>query len=370
MTRSSWVEIDAGAFRGNVRRLKALARPAKALVVVKGNAYGHGLVPMARLALRAGADMLGTFALDEALALRRAGIRAPVLALAPLEAADAREAARARVDACVANLGTLKALVRMRLPRPLSVHLNVETGLGRDGIPEGEMKGVLALLGKEAPFVVRGLMTHFSGAESRAFDAYTKRQLRALAAWNGALREQGIEPLVHASGTAGAFLGAGFRAGLCRFGLGAYGLWPSSETARLGRGIALKPALAWRTRIADVKRLPKGHSVSYDRAHRLRRDSVVAVLPVGYYDGYPRSLSGKGEVLVRGRRAPVLGRVMMNTCVIDVTGIPRARLGDTVTLIGASGKQRVSAEDMAARAGSINYEVVTRINPLVPRLIR
>lgn len=366
----TWVEVDLKAIGRNIGALKRVAAPAKAMVVVKGNAYGHGMIPIARAAVRAGADMLAVFTIDEALALRAASIRLPVLALEPFDAAEAQRASAARVDVCVASISTLKALARLRPKPPLSVHLNVETGLGRDGIPLEDMPVAVGLLNRSKAVIPKGLMTHFSGAESRMFDGYTRRQVGIFRTWERALAEAGIHPLVHAAGTAGSLMPDGYRFGLCRFGLGTYGLWPSKETAALGKkcGLSLTPALVWRTRIVDLKSLPKGNSISYDRAHRLKRNSRIAVLPIGYYDGYPRSLSGRGVVLVRGKRVPVLGRVMMNTTIIDVTDVPQVRLGDTVTLIGKDGAQNLSIEEVAAHAGTINYEMVTRINPSIPRL--
>lgn len=367
----SWVEIDRSALISNVRVIKKfLKENTKLLAVVKGNAYGHGVLGTARIFQSAGVSYFGVFSFTEALILRRGGVTKPILVLEPARIEWVMDAIKYNIELSVADVDFLKKIEKLKLSKKARIHLNVETGLGRDGILFKEVKNVTALVVGAKSFAVVGLMTHLSGAESRRFDEYTENQYKKLLVWEESLGQVGIYPVVHIASTAGAFISPKYNLDMCRFGIGLYGLWSSKETEKLGMRIHMKltPALSWKTRIVELKTLPKGHPIGYDRSYILPRASKIAICPTGYYDGIPRNLSNNGFVLVLGKRVPIVGRVMMNMIALDVSRISRVAVGDVVTILGTDGKETITAEEIAAQAGTINYEIVTRINPLVPRV--
>jgi alanine racemase len=218
--------------------------------------------------------------------------------------------------------------------------------------------------------VIEGLYSHLSAAETPALKAHTERQFHEFEEWGNALELMGRNPILHIGASAAALVHPHLRCGMVRFGITSYGLWPSIETKASVKGINLLPILSWRARVNEVKKVSQGESVGYDCTETLLRDSTLAVLSIGYWHGFPRSLSSKGEVLIKGKRARVVGRVSMDMIVVDVTDIKGARQGDVATLIGKDGKDEISVEEFAQMAGTINYEAVTRINQDIPRIYR
>lgn len=367
----TWVSIDSVAITKNVTTLKKqLHTKTKCLAVVKADAYGHGLLPVVRAALLGGADYLAVFSITEAVTLRQAKITKPILVLQGLQKEDISTAIMHNLDVVVSTFEVLTYLKKTRLRKPLRVHLMTDTGLGRDGFLLEDSSKVAALIVGNKNINLVGIATHFAASESRSFDTYTVMQVAFVFEWQKVFRELGFSPMLHASATAGIFIAKDFGIDMVRFGIGIYGLWPSKETQSLGRGVVLTPALEWKTVVNEVKRLQAGSYIGYDLTVRLGRDSIVAIVPVGYSDGYPRSGSNKGTVLVGGKRARILGRVMMNMMVVDVTDIPRVKVGDVVTLIGKDKKEFLSAEDVAEATGTISYELVTRIAASVPRIYK
>lgn len=367
----TWVAIDRKAIASNVRILKKQLLPkTKFLAVVKADAYGHGMIEVAKTAVAAGADYLGVFDIEEGIALRKAKIKTPILVLRSIFPQQIELAIKNDLEIAVSTFELLVYLKKAKLKKSLKIHLMTDTGLGRDGFLLDQSERVLALLDQNKNVQVIGLATHFSASESRMHDSYTVMQVAFIFEWQKMLAEIGIHPMVHASATAGVFLSKEFGIGMVRFGIGIYGLWPSNETEQLSRGVALKPALEWKTVVNEVKELQAGSFIAYDLTARLQRNSIVAILPVGYSDGYPRSASNKGSVLIYGKRARILGRVMMNMIVVDVTDIPKVKPGDTVTLIGTDKGAVLSAEEVAEVGDTINYEIVTRIDPRIPRIYR
>lgn len=366
----TWVEIDTKAIAHNIRALsKRLPKKTKVIAVIKGNGYGHGTEIVAGAALKARADYLAVFDISEAVALRKAKITLPILVLKSIYPEEIEVAVKYKLDIAVSTFELLRALKKAKLAKPLSVHVVADTGLGRDGFLLEDTEKVLAHLVGNPNIQVAGLMTHFSGSESREFDAYTVMQVAFLYEWQKRLRDTGIYPMLHASATAGTFLAKEFGMDMVRFGIGMYGLWPSAETKAIDReDTRLRPALSWKARVSEVKTLQAGSFIAYDCTTRVQRDSIVAIVPVGYYDGYPRTASNKSFVLIRGKRARVLGRVMMNMIVMDVTDIPGVKLGDTAILIGIDKGVSWSADDLAESSGTINYEITTRINETIPRI--
>jgi alanine racemase len=372
------VEISRKALLHNIREFRRLIGPRrKFLAVVKANAYGHGLLDVASIAVEEGVDWLGVNSVEEGLALRRAGIAAPVLVLgyAPLGALE--DAVANDIRLTVYNRETVNRLATLagRLDRTVRVHVKLETGTWRQGVAAADLTAFVRDIRRRPGLIVEGLSSHFANIEDTTKHDYPRRQLETYRAACRALEASGPRvPLKHMSCTASTilFLEPGFN--LCRVGIGLYGLWPSKETylsCFLDRKepLSLEPVLAWKARIAQIKKVPAGADIGYGGTYRTTRPTVLAVIPVGYYDGYDRGLSNTAHVLVKGRRAPVRGRVAMDFFMADVTDIPGLALEDEVTLLGAAGGERISAEDLASLAGTISYEILARINPLVPRVI-
>jgi alanine racemase len=317
--------------------------------------------------------------LEEGLEIRALGEKRPVLVLGHVPLSALGEAVAHDLDLTLYNLESLEALARLdreRLGgRPIRVHLKVETGTGRQGVLPGELEGFARRLRALPGAELAGVSTHFANIEDTLNHGYAERQIARFQQARATLKGLGLEPpLVHAACTAAGILFPETHHTLVRAGIGVYGLWPSRETylsALLGHRPVpeLKPVLSWKTRIAQLKTLPEGSYVGYGCTFKTTRATRLAVLPVGYADGYDRALGNTAHVLVAGKRAAVIGRVSMNMCMTDVTDIPRAGLEKEVVLLGGSGEERISAETLATWAGTISYEVVTRISPLLERRV-
>ncbi len=369
----TWVEISKSALQSNIKELnRVIPKDTEFVAIIKGNAYGHGLLETAGiLSKMKEVDRFAVFTTEEGMRLRKSGITQPIIILKNISKEEVKDVEKYRLEACVSSLPALRMLLKAATKKS-AIHICVDTGLGRDGFSLEESEKVIALLHGTKKITLAGLFTHFSGAESREFDSYTVTQLSKLHEWRRRFADVGMHPKLHSSATSGAFLGPDFHLSMVRFGIGIYGLWPSEETQALNRnGVRLIPVLSWRAQVSEVKMLPKGSFVAYDCTYKTKADSVLAIIPVGYFDGYSRALSGKSAVLVKGKRAPVVGRVMMNMFVVDVTHIPGVKEGDTATLIGRDGGEEmgISVEEIADYRSTINYEIVTRINPEIPRII-
>ncbi len=367
--RPTWVEIDLEAVAGNVRAIAERVGPAvEVMAVLKADAYGHGAAPIAHTALNNGATWLGVACLGEALELRRAGISAPILTLGYTPPWQAREAVLADAVTTLFSLEVAQALSRaaVDLGRMARAHIKVDTGMGRLGLLPDEaaafVREVVALPGLE----VGGIFSHMAAADE-ADPAYTLWQLERFEGVLAALRAEGIlPPRVHAANSAATLRFPQSHYTMVRVGLAMYGLNPSSDVP-VPPGFA--PALRFACQVAQVKEMPAGSYVSYGCTFRTERPSRIAVIPVGYADGFRRAPAHWGQVLVRGRRAPVVGRVCMDQSMIDVTDIPGVRAGDEVVLIGAQGADAITVDEVAERLGTINYEVVAEILARVPRVV-
>ncbi|HEU0080400.1 MAG TPA: alanine racemase [Candidatus Paceibacterota bacterium] len=375
----TWVEVDYRAIEENARILRnLLSEEAAMMAVVKSNAYGHGMVESARAAVRGGADWLAVDELSEALQLRAARIKAPILVLGYTIPALYAEAVAQNVSVTVSSLESLQRLAGMKLRKKLRIHLKFDTGLHRQGIPESHIQQAIRLASAEGfPAVVEGAYTHFAVMEDPMRQDYSKMQARAFRAAVARLQHKGFTPITHASASSGILFSKDFHFDVGRAGIALYGLWPSPEIRKWSVAGSeaipeLVPALSWKTIVSEVKLIEKGAKVGYDLTFEAARPTRLAVIPVGYWHGLPRSLSNKGQVLVCGKRADIVGRISMDMSVIDVTDIPNVRQGDEVVIIGAqsngSQKDVMTAEEVAARGDTIHYEIVTRINPLIPRI--
>ena len=353
--------IDLDAIRDNVATLRRIVAPAAVMAVVKADAYGHGMVPVARAAVDGGAAWLGVADIDEALALRAAGIHAPILAWLHEPGADFTTAIAADVELGISSLAQLEAAAGA------VVHLKVDTGLSRNGVPEADRAALFARaaeLERAGRVRVRGIFSHLSNT-SAAEDA---RQLARFEASVGEARAAGLDPEVrHLAATEAALREPGMRFDLVRIGIGTYGLPPTAGVDMAA--IGLRPAMELAGEVAAVRRVPAGEGVSYGFLHRTERPTTLALVPLGYADGVPRSATGRGQVSIRGRRYPVVGRIAMDQFVVDVGDDP-VEVGDRVVLWGDPATGAPSAGEWAAAAGTIDYEIVTRVGPRVPRVSR
>lgn len=366
----TWVEVDYGAISKNVATFRSILSPESLLMaIVKSNAYGHGIVESAKAALAGGAAWLGVDELHEALALRSEGIKSPILVLGYTLPKLYKAAAQKNVSITISSLESLKNLAKAKFPKKLKVHLKFDTGLHRQGIQETYAEqSIRVILGKGFPAVIEGAYTHFAVMEDPMREEYSKMQARTFRAIVAKLQAKGIDPITHASASSGILFSKDYHFDMARAGIGSYGLWPSPEIRKWTGSADLVPALSWKSIVSEVKLAKKGAKVGYDLTHEASRDSRLAIVPVGYWHGLPRSISNKGSVLVCGKKAPIVGRVSMDMTIIDVTDIPSVKEGDEVVIIGRQGKETLSAEEVASAAGTINYELVTRINPLIERV--
>ena len=372
MKNLTWVEISKDALLQNISEIKKLLKKkakkkTKFIAIVKSNAYGHGLLQVAS-AIKNKIDAFGVYDFEDALLLRAQKIDKPILMLGRVFANQIELAAKEQIEVSVSNLDILRAAKKLSGNQKLKIHLCVETGLGRDGFVFDCVKKVLPLL-KNKNIELVGLYTHFAAPDSSTFLDCTKTQVLEFLKWQKALTKIGLNPQLHASSTAGTFISeinCIFDA--VRVGGGIYGLWSSDEVfEKYQKETKLVAALSWKTKVVGIKNLPKGSFISYGCTFQLKRDSKIAILPVGYFDGIPRLSSNKGHVLINGKKLPQLGRVTMNMLVIDATDLPKIKVGDIATIIGGEKNQVVSAEDWGDWSGSFNYEITTRINPNLTR---
>ena len=359
------LEIDLGAIRANVEAIARFVAPARFAAVVKANAYGHGIIEVAR-ALDERVARFCVYEVGEAAQLREAGVRSPILIMGPIEPGDLEIA-----HACSAQItlwdtdayARRVASVARRRNARVSVHVKIETGVSRIGLPPSRVPEAIAEYVKTPELAVDGAYSHLAAAEELDSD-FTLVQL---ARFTEALR--GAPALTrHIAASAAALLWPQTRLDLVRVGIALYGLWPSPETqARLGDAIPLRPALRWMTKLVEVRDVAPETSVGYGRTYRTTSESRIGVLPIGYAEGIPRAVSNRGAVLVAGRRCPIVGRVCMNMTMVDVSSVPNAIPGMPVTLIGRDGDAMLTAEDWADWAGTIDYEIVARLPRELPR---
>lgn len=334
------------------------------MAMVKGDAYGHGVSFVAAAALEAGATWLGVSLLDEGLRLREAGFTAPVLVTSECPAGSEGTALEAGLTLSVYTDGGARRLARTgRLVRQRpSVHVKVDTGLNRVGVPHGHAVSFVARLVR-AGMDLEGVWTHLAKSEEIG-DDFTARQLTRFRAVLAGIRADGHRPrLVHAANTAAIMAWPSAYFDLVRPGIGMYGVSPGAGLPNASR---LCPALSWRSEVVLTKRVPKGEGISYGLTYRTGRESTIATVPVGFADGYPRQLSNQGELLIRGRRYPIAGLIAMDHLMVDC-GDDTVRPGDQVTLIGRQGEQSVTVDEVAAWAHTIPDEVFCGISPRVPR---
>lgn len=359
--RPTIAEIDLGRLRGNLAAVRAVVGPkVKVMAAVKGDAYGHGAVPCARALFAAGVDSFGVALVEEGAALREAGVTAPILCLEGVAVHGAEDAVRLGLTPMLFDLDSAASLdaAARRAGRSVAVHLKVDTGMGRLGVPVGEWEAFLDRLANFAHLDVEGIATHFAEAEADA--TFTQEQGRRFVRAVEAARRRAWEPRVlHAANSAASLAFPALRFDMIRPGLALYGIPPRPD---LDPG--LKPVMQVRTRVLYVKNIPAGFGVSYGRRWVAPRPTRLATLPVGYADGYSRALSNRAQVRIGGQLCPVRGSVCMDMVMVDVTDVePGVKPGDEAELLG----DHVGAEALAGWAGTIAYEILTGFSFRVPR---
>lgn len=365
--RPAWAEVDLDAIAHNFGEVKRkIGRRRKVLVVVKANAYGHGAVAVSKTLARLGVDMLGVALLDEAAQLRRAGIQIPILLLGCLFPEEAAEALRLGVVPTVNTLEVGEELSRQarETGSRVKVHVRIDTGMGFTGVYYREAGKFIEQLAGLKGIEVEGAYTHFSAANKDR--GFTELQIDRFRQVIAELKPAGMRiPIKHAANSAAIMDLAPSYFDMVRPGIMVYGLSPLE---RIPRDIQLKPAMSLKAKVVQLKRVPPGWSISYGRAYVAPRETILAVIPVGYADGYNRLLSNKGEVLIQGRRVPVVGRVCMDQFMVDVRDISEVAVGDEVVLYGRQEDEEVPVDEVAKKLNTINYEVTCWVSDRVPRV--
>ncbi len=378
MDEHTWCEVDRAALEHNIGELRAIVGEGPTVApVVKANAYGHGMEIAAQAFLAAGADWLCVNALYEARRLRDLGLDVPLYVMGHVDPEHAEEAIALGCDIVVYDPAVVDAAAAAAagLGRgPARLHLKLETGNNRQGLRDDQALELARHIHAARDARLAGLATHFADVEDTTDHTFARHQRQVFHAFVDRLAAEGIRPeRRHVSNSAATILWPDVHMDLVRAGIACYGMWPSTESyvsavAADRARCDLRPALTWKSRVAQIRSTPAGEYVGYGRTYRTTHTTSLAVVPVGYYDGYSRSLSNLAHVLVRGCRAPVRGRVCMNMIMIDTTHIPDARPGDEVVLLGRQGDEWVTAEQMAGWADTINYEITTCINERIPRV--
>jgi len=371
---NSWVEISKSAILHNLNQFqKLVGKSVEIMPIIKSNAYGHGIIETAKI-ISPKIRWLGVVSLGEALALRRKNFKNRIFILSYAQSRYLKEGIRQNVDLPVYDLAYAKLIsdIAGKLKKIAKVHIKIDTGASRIGILAKDaiqfIKGV-----EKLPYLkIEGVYSHFAASEEN--QNYTDWQLNNFNQVLEKLERLNLKiPFKHFACSAATITKPEARFNLIRLGLSLYGFWPSKQvkkiTARKYPWLKLKPVLSWKTKILQIKIVPAGTKIGYGCTFTAKRQMKIAVLPVGYWEGYDRHLSNRGEVLIKNKKCPMVGRVCMNLMMINVTKIKKVKAGEEVILIGQQGREEIVAEDLAEKIGTINYEVVTRINPALPRII-
>ncbi len=368
-SRPTWAEIDLNAIAYNLNQVRKVIGPGvKILAAVKANAYGHGMVMVAKELESLGVDLLGVACVDEALQLKKAGVRCPILIFSHILPDEARSVVAHGIISTVSNMEVARALNNVATKRHRArVHLKIDTGMGRIGVWHEEALTFIKTIVMLKNIKVEGIYTHFPSADERD-KKFTMKQLSVFNNLLQSLERKGIDiPYRHAANSMGIMGYKDSHFNMVRPGLMLYGMHSSDWGGRI---INLKPALSLKSRITFLKVVPPGRSISYGRTWTTKSETLIATIPIGYGDGYTRLLSNKAQVLLRGKRANIVGRVCMDQTMLDVGHVKGVKLGDEVTLIGRQGKDRISAEELASLCGTIPYEITCWISHRVRRVYK
>ncbi|MCH8313917.1 MAG: alanine racemase [Nitrospinae bacterium] len=403
--RATVAEIDLNAFKHNLGRIRSLLEPqVKIMAVVKADGYGHGAVPCARAALEAGADWLGVAILEEGVELRNSGIDSPILVMGSIFPYEAKDLVHYDLSTSVSGFALAQALSRQaeKQGKTVGVHIKIDTGMGRLGMRPEDLPDFVDQAQELKNLRMEGIFTHLSSADE-ADPEFTLGQLSRLSQAVDSLKAKGIDlPMVHAANSSAILNFPDSHLDMARPGIVLYGTLGLSgkssnpnQTAspgvsklpprrvapgvsklpprRVASGVSKlalrqEPVMRWKSKILQINKLPKGTPVSYNRRFTTERESLIAILPVGYGDGLNRALSNNMDVLVRGQRAPQVGTICMDLCLIDVTDIKGVQCEDEVVLFGQQGNEFITVDEMAERCGTISYEILCNVGKRVPRV--
>ena len=371
----TWLEILKTALLHNLAVFKRIVgKKTKIAAVVKANAYGHGLTETITV-LKNKADVFAVDNVEEALTVRKIESKKPIIVLGYVVRPNIKILIEHNISFVVYSPDVLKYIISLKLPQRAKVHIKIETGLNRQGVEGKDLLKILTFLKKHKDKIfLEGIYTHFANVEDTLDPTFAENQLKRFNESLAIVKSKGFNPpLIHTAASAATLIFKKSHFSMVRAGIGLYGLWPSRETkiALSGKKIRVlfEPVLTWKSTVAQVKIIGKGESVGYGRTWFAPRKSKIAIIPFGYSDGFDRKLSNSGKVIIRKSFAPVIGRVAMNMIMVDVSEIKKIKEGDEVIIIGKSGKLSITADEIAEKIGTINYEVISRINPLLPRII-
>lgn len=363
----SWVEVDLDNFIGNLKEIKRLIGPeVDFMPAVKADAYGHGAIEISHAALKNGAKMLGVANADEGAQLRISGIEAPIVILGPSTAAEIEQIIKYNLTPSVSDIAFAKLLQKAseKADRKLPVHIEVDTGMGRGGTMHSEALKLVREISKLSNIKLEGIFSHF--ASSEAMISYNDKQWQLFSDLLADLERSGIDiPLRHIDNSGAVLNYPEFKLNMVRPGLMTYGIYPSVETQSKAK---LSPVMSFKTSVVLLKDFPAGYGIGYGSTYVTSKPTRIATIPVGYGDGYAFLLSNQGEALIHGRRAPIVGRISMDMCTIDVTQIPACAVGDEVVLLGKQGKEYISANEIAQKAETISYEILCALGKRAPRI--
>jgi alanine racemase len=372
--RATFAEVNLNAFKHNLGKIRSLLEPeVKIMAVVKADGYGHGAIPCAKAAVEAGADWLGVAILEEGVELRYSGIDAPILVMGSIFPDEAKNLIQYGLSTGVSDLSLAKELARQadKQGKTVGVHIKIDTGMGRLGMTPDKLPGFMEQIQLLKSLRVEGIFTHLSSADE-ADPEFTLRQLDRLSQAVDELKSNSTKlPMVHTANSSAILNFTCSHLDMVRPGISLYGsLGVSGKSSNPDQknSLELKPVMRWKTKILQISKLPKGTPVSYNRQFTTKRESLIAVLPVGYGDGLNRRLSNNMDVLVRGQRAPQVGTICMDLSLIDVTEIEGVRPEDEVVLIGKQENEVITVDEMAKRCGTISYEILCNVSKRVPRV--
>ena len=365
---STWAEIDLAALAHNFREVKKMVGPKVGVIaIVKAQGYGHGMVQVSRPLEKEGVNYFGVTSPSEAFLLRKEGIKLPILILGPTILDQAKEIIEKDITQtiCTKEMALILQGECKKLKKRLNVHIEVDTGMGRTGVPYQRALKLIKEIIKIPELVVEGIFTHFSTADEED-KSFTKEQIKRFKGVLEKLEGEGIDiPLRHAANSAGVLNFPESYFNMVRPGLALYGIYPSEYVSR---SLDLHPVMSLKSKVIYLKRVKKGATISYGKTYVTNKNTTIAILPIGYEDGYNRLLSNKGEVIIREKRVRIAGRVCMDQTIIDVGGVPDVKVSDEVVLIGEQEREGVSVEELAKKVETVPHEVVCRIAERVPRI--
>ncbi|MFA6918704.1 MAG: alanine racemase [Patescibacteria group bacterium] len=360
----SWIEVSQKALSQNIRILKStLGSKTKLSVSVKANAYGHGIVETSRIFLRNGADGLCVNSFEELLKLKNESIKCPILIIGYVPPRQIKQAIKLKADLFGFNYDYLKIISSeaKKIKKHASIYLKIDTGMSRQGILADQISDLIKKI-KKLPYLnITGLSTHFATADGKINNKEFLKQLNSFQKSAEIVQASYNSVILCCANSAASLTYPQARLDMARIGISAYGYYPSIETKKIWKGKPLIPALSFKTIVTQIKDIPVDSLVGYGGTFKAKKQMRVAILPVGYYDGLDRKLSNKGEILVDGKKAKIIGRICMNLTIVDITAIDGVKIGDEAVIIGRQGKEQITADDLAKQIGTINYEVLARL---------